>query len=132
MIIPVAERRFRTRNGTAVVARLYAPERMAQSSEWSCKINLAGLEEPYEQIAIGVDSFQALCLGLRLLCAEIDKRAPTLSFLDGSEGYTGTPLILPWSYSGALKAQVHRMINEKVKEELDAIDHKRRGGPGVM
>jgi len=132
MITVIAERFFRTRSGTAVVTRLYAPERMAQSSEWSCKIDISGLEAPYEQTAIGVDSFQALFLGLRLLCAEIDKRAATLSFLDGGEGYTGTPLILPWSYSDSLKAQVHRMINEKVKEELDAIDRKRRDGPGAM
>lgn len=116
----IAERSLQTREGTPVVARVYAPEKIAQSSEWSCKTEIKGLEVPYEATSIGVDSFQALYLGLRVLCAHLDKSAVTLSFLGGQEGDLDTPLIVTWSYGPSLKTEVSRLINEKVKEELEA------------
>ena len=114
----IAQRLFRTRKGTAVVVRMHAPRKMPRSSEWSCKVDINGLEAPYEHAAIGVDSFQALYLGLRVLCAHLDKLESMLSFLDGKEGEVDTPLIMPWSYSSALKSEVYRLINEKVSEEV--------------
>jgi hypothetical protein len=114
----IAERLFRTREGTPVVARMYAPERMGRSSEWSCKVEVEGLEPRFEQAGVGVDSFQALYSGLRLLCAHLDKVVATLTFLDGREGDAGTPLIVSWSFSPSLKAEVNRLIEEKIKEEL--------------
>jgi len=119
----IATRHFRTSKEGRVVARIYAPEPIAKTSEWSCKIGLSGLDASYEQVAIGVDSFQALYLGLRLLCTEIDKRAATLRFLDGDEGDLDTPFILTWSYGPALKEEVRRLINGKIKDALEA-------GPG--
>ena len=116
----IAERIFRRHGGTPVAARIYAPQRMGRSSEWSCGVEIEGLEAPFKKRVVGVDSFQAMELGLRLLCAHIDKVAPTLTFLDGPEGDAGTPLIVSWSYSPALKAEVHRLIDGKIKEELDA------------
>ena len=93
---------------------------MGKSSEWSCKIEVKGLEPRFEQASIGVDSFQALYGGLRLLCAHLDKVATTLTFLDGREGDVGTPLIVPWSFTPLLKAEVYRLIERKIKEELEA------------
>ena len=116
----IAQRLFRKGKGSAVVARIHAPERMPDSSEWSCKVDVQGLEARYEQVAVGVDSFQALCLGLRLLCAHLDKFAASLRFLDGREGDTGTPLIVPWSFSPSLKAEAYRLIDGKIKDELGA------------
>jgi hypothetical protein len=116
----IAERLFRTHEGTPVVARIYSPERMGQSSEWSCKIEVEGLEPRFEQASIGVDSFQALYGGLRQLCAHLDKVATTLTFLDGREGDVGTPLIVPWSFTPSLKAEVYQLILGKIKEELEA------------
>jgi len=116
----IAQRLFRTRKGTGVVARVHAPEKMPHSSEWSCKVDVKGLEAPFEQAGIGVDSFQALCLGFRLLCAHLDKYAATLRFLDGKEGDVGTPLIVPWSFTPSLKAEAYRLIDGKIKQELGA------------
>lgn len=120
----IAERLFRSRKETPVVARVYAPERIGKSSEWSCKIEVKGLEPPYEATSIGVDSFQALYSGLRVLCAHLDKSAATLSFLDGDEGDIDTPLIVSWSYGLSLKAEVHRLINGKITASFDAGDEK--------
>jgi hypothetical protein len=116
----IAERLFKTRRGAPVAARIYAPRRMERSSEWSCKVEIEGLESPLEKRVIGVDSFQALELGLCLLCRHIDKIAATLTFLNGPEGDAATPLIVPWSFSPPLKAEVYRLIDGKIKEELDA------------
>ena len=121
----IAERLFQAREGGPVVARIYAPERMGQSSEWSCKVAISGLDVPYEETVIGVDSFQAVYLGLRLICTQIEKVASTLRFLDGEEGDPCTPLIYPWSYSPSLKAKMYRLIDEKIKEELNAVDDKK-------
>lgn len=116
----IAQRLFRTRKGTAVVARVHVPQKMPHSSDWSCRVDVKGLQTPYEHAAIGIDSFQALYLGLRVLCAHLDKFAETLSFLDGKEGDAGTPLIVPWSFSPSLKAEVNRLIDGRIKEELAA------------
>src|SRR5262245_24706040 len=110
----IAERLFRTVNGTPVVARIYPPERMGRSSEWSCKVEVQGLEAPFEKSGIGVDSFQALSSGFRLLCAHLDTVAATLTFLDGKKGDIGTPLIVSWSSSPLLKADVCRLLERKI------------------
>jgi len=114
----IAQRVFRTRKGTAVVVRIHAPRKMPKSSEWSCKVDIKGLKAPYEHAAVGVDSLQALYLGLRVLCAHLDKLEPTLSFLDGKEGEIDTPLIMPWSYGPVLKSEMYRLINKKIREDL--------------
>jgi uncharacterized protein DUF6968 len=115
----IAERLFRTPEGRPVVARIYIPEKMGQSSEWSCRVEVQGLEAPFEKSSIGVDSFQALCSGLRLLCVHLDKIA-TLTFLDGEAGDCGTPLIMPWTFGPSLKAEVYRLIEGKIEDELDS------------
>ena len=116
----IAERSFRTPDGKPVVARVYRPEKIGGSSEWSCKIEVQGLEAPFEQSSIGVDSFQALYLALRGLCVHLDKIADNLLFLDGKAGDSGTPLIMPWSFGGSLKAQVYELIQEKIEDELNS------------
>jgi len=55
-----------------VTARIFAPERTGKSSEWSCKIEVQGLAMPFKSSVLGVDSFQSLYLGLRLLCAHLE------------------------------------------------------------
>ena len=65
----VAERLFRDSTlGAGVTARIFAPERIGETSEWSCKIEVGGLPMPIETSVIGVYSFQAPGLGLKLLC----------------------------------------------------------------
>jgi hypothetical protein len=117
----MAERVLRSSDtGELVTARLHAPERIGQSSEWSCKIEVQGLDAPYERSIIGVDSFQALCLALRVLCAHLDKHARALKFLDGPTGSCGLPLIMPWSFDSALKAEMYRLIESKIREKFDS------------
>src|SRR5262245_25592596 len=110
-----AERIFRTAEGMPVVARIYAPEKSDQRSEWSCRIEVQGLEAPFEQSALGIDSFQALYLGLRLLCVHLDKITATLTFSEGKAGECDTPLVMPWPSSPSLKAEVYELIIGKMK-----------------
>jgi len=117
----VAERVFRNADsGEPVIARIYAPERMGQSSEWSCQIEVQGLEAPFRKSTIGVDSFQALHLALRLLCVHLDKYAGSLTFSDGAAGDCGLPLIMPWSFDPSLKAEAYRLIENKIMESLNS------------
>ena len=63
----VAERTYRNvATGNDVVARLFAPERV-DDFEWRCRITIEGLESPVDKSIGGGDSFQSLCLGLKLL-----------------------------------------------------------------
>jgi hypothetical protein len=123
----IAERKFKQRGGASVVARIYAPERIEGSSEWLCWVQIEGLETPFKKRAIGVDSFQALDLGLRLLYRNLDKIGKTLSFLDGPEGDTMTPLIVDWPSDPAGKAEIDRYVKDKVKAELER--RRREDGP---
>ena len=94
----IAERRYRARGNIPVVARIYAPQRSAaHPSEWLCWVEIYGLETPFRERAIGDDSFQALALGFRLLCSQLDEVGTTLSFLNGPEGDTMTPMMAVWS-----------------------------------
>ena len=122
----IAERVFKQRGGAPVVARIYAPQRIERSSEWLCWVEIEGLETPFKKRAIGVDSLQALNLGLRLLYTKLDTIAETLSFLDGPEGDTMTPLIVD-SLGPAGKAEIDRYVKDKVKAELER--RRRDDGP---
>jgi hypothetical protein len=122
----VAERVFRNvESGAPVTARIYAPEKVEQETEWSCKIEVLGLPAPYEKSIIGVDSFQALCGGLRVLCAHLDQQEARLAFLNGPDGDCDLPLFVSWSYGLQLKAEVKRLIQDKIADSLDAPEqHK--------
>ena len=92
----VAERLYRARGNIPVIARIYAPQRIARSSEWSCWIEIEGLATPYRKESIGVDSYQALESGMYLFSSHLDKVAATLTFQNAPEGHTGTSLIVAW------------------------------------
>jgi hypothetical protein len=121
--ITIAERLYRARGDTPVVARIYAPQKapppIARSSEWVCWVEIAGLETPFRDTVIGIDSFQALELGLHLLCSQLDAVGATLSFLDGSEGDTRTPMIVFWPFGSEGKTDIRRYVQTKFREELD-------------
>jgi hypothetical protein len=119
----IAERLYRARGNIPVIARIYAPERapqtIARSSEWVCWVEIEGLETPFRDRAIGSDSFQALELGLHLLCSRLDEVGTTLSFLNAREGDTMTPMIVSWPFGSEGKADIHRYVQAKFKEVLD-------------
>ena len=54
-----------------MTARLFAPERLGDSSECSCRIEVLGLVMPFERSLIGVDSFQSLDLAMSFLCKHL-------------------------------------------------------------
>jgi Domain of unknown function (DUF6968) len=129
----IAERLYRARGNIPVVARIYAPVRaprghkIARPSEWLCWVEIEGLETPFRNRVIGCDSFQALELGLHLLCSQLDEVGATLSFLNGREGNTMTPMIVCWPFGSEGKADIHRYVQAKFKEELKR--RQRRKGP---
>jgi len=113
----MAERIFRNPNsGEPVVARLYAPHPVG-ASEWSCELEIQGLEAPFQKSVIGVDSFQALNSALCVLCAHLDKHAGSLTFEDGAPG-DGVPMIVTWDYDHKLKPEVYQLIESKVRDSL--------------
>jgi hypothetical protein len=116
----IAERCFRTPEGEPVVARIYRPEKMDNSSEWSCRIEVLGQDASFDEPVIGVDSFQAMYLALRRLCVHLDKSADKLLFADGEARNPGIPVIMPWPFGPSLKAEVYRLIQEKIENDLNS------------
>ena len=43
-----------------------------------------------------------------------------MKFLERKDWDAGTPLIVPWSFSASLKAEVYRLIVAKIQKERDA------------
>jgi hypothetical protein len=118
MTAVVAERILRHATaGTDVVARIFVPEPINGTSEWSCRIEIQGLENSFERPIIGVDSFQAMVLGLKLLCTYLEKHEAHLAFLDGAPGDIGLPLIASCCVPET-KAEAYRFIREKDRELL--------------
>ena len=113
----VAERLFwDSRSGASVIARIFAPEPTGPS-RWTCRISVDGLAVPFATSALGVDSFQALYLGLRRLCAHLETDEAHLGFPDGPAGDGDLPLIalcLPPSS----KPDVHRFVEAKLRDHL--------------
>ena len=73
---------------------------------------------PFKSSVIGVDLFQSLYLGLRLLCAHLEKHEVGLAFLDDAPGDGHLPLIAYCPPS--LKAEVYRFIEGKIRDHLDS------------
>lgn len=120
----IAERYFRNpESGTAVVARVFAPKQIELSSEWSCKIEVNGLDNSFEKDVTGVDSFQALYLALRLVCAHLERYEHHLAFLDGPVGDCCLPLVISWCCGSSGKADIYRFSNNKA-EEILGVDSK--------
>jgi uncharacterized protein DUF6968 len=115
----VAERTYRNvASNTDVVARLFAPE-PADDSEWHCRIEIQGLKSPIDKMIIGSDSFQALCLGLQLLCKFLASEEASLAFLDGEPGDADIPLITSCCFPQT-RIDASRFILERDRELLDA------------
>ena len=117
--IMVAERVFRDSNsGACVTARIFAPERDEELSDWSCKICIEGLATPFERSIFGVIHFrrwnwQQACSAR---CWKSTRRV--LAFLDGSPGDCALPLIA--SCPPSLKAEVRAFIRTKIKDDLQS------------
>jgi hypothetical protein len=129
----IAERLYRRRGNIPVIARIYAPVRaprnheVARPSEWLCGIEIEGLETPIRDESIGVDSFQALELGLYAVSSHLEKHAATLRFSNGPEGHTATRLMIAWPFGSKGKADIEQYVQIKFKEELER--RRRRKGP---
>ena len=116
--IVVAERVFRDLNsGASVTARIFAPERNEDLSDWSCKICIEGLATPLKDPSSGVDLFQAQELATSLLCTLLERHEASSAFLDGSPGDCALPLIA--SCPPSLKAEVRAFIHTKIKDDLE-------------
>jgi hypothetical protein len=81
---------------------------------WSCKIEVSGLESPFEQTIMGGDSFQALYLGLMVLCRHLEKYESSLRLTNEGEADAGLPLIS--ICPAAAKSDVHHFILEKIRK----------------
>jgi hypothetical protein len=86
------------------------------------------LESPIRDRSIGVDSFQALELGLYSVSSHLEKHAAILRFSNGPEGNTATPLMIEWPFGSEGKADIERYVQVKFKEELER--RRRRKGSG--
>ena len=74
------------------------------------------LSVPFEASIFGVDSFQALAGGMRVLCAFLEKHEASLAFLDGPPGDCALPLIA--SCDPSLRAEAHEFIRSKIEHDL--------------
>ncbi|MGJ5131554.1 DUF6968 family protein [Bradyrhizobium oligotrophicum] len=120
MTMIVAERTYRNvATGNDVAARVFAPERV-DDFEWRCRIAIEGLESPVDKWISGVDSFQSLCLGLKLLCRLLTEDEGSLAFLNGDPGDVDVPLIADCCFPQT-RTEALRFITERDRELLDAL-----------
>jgi hypothetical protein len=119
MLTLVAERVFhRADNGETVIARIFAPLQTGPAL-WSAKLQILGMNEHVEEVSCGVDSFQALCNALRMLCFRLEKIETNLTF-QGS-GNVGLPVIVPWDGEPGSKAEVYQFANDKILRYLKSL-----------
>ena len=129
--IVVAERVFRdSTSGVSVTARIFAPRKSEDSSDWSCRIDIQGLAAPFDRSIFGVDSFQALVLATSLLCTILERHEAGLAFLDGPPGDCALPLIA--SCPVTMKADVREFIRGKIEDDLNAQEGAIEPGPVAM
>ncbi|WP_257164539.1 DUF6968 family protein [Bradyrhizobium sp. SRS-191] len=116
----VAERSYRkVATNSDVVARLFAPERV-NDCEWRCRIELHGLTSPVDRSIIGGDSFQALYLGLQLLCRLLADDEAELASLDGASGDADIPLVTSCCFPQT-RTEALRFVTQRDQELLDAL-----------
>jgi len=126
--IVVAERVFRdATSGASVTASIFAPRMSEASSDWSCRIDIQGLEAPFDRSIFGVDSFQALQLATSLLCTILERHEAGLAFLDGPPGDCALPLIA--SCPPSVKADVREFIRGRIEDDLNAQEGAIEPGP---
>jgi hypothetical protein len=114
----MAERTFRDAHSREpIIARMYVPEKLGEQ-RWSCRIEIEGLDQPFTAGVSGTDSFQALYLGLLRLCKHLQEHENHLVFLDGEATACSFPLIMPWDFGAPLRAEVYRLIEQKILEHL--------------
>jgi hypothetical protein len=90
---PVVERRFERHGAhgvTAVRLCLGRPERdPVPGGDWRCRVVIAGMPQPVDRYAYGIDGLQALTLALEMAAADLRyARLPEgerLTFLGGSD-----------------------------------------------
>jgi hypothetical protein len=115
----VAERVFcRTDTGETVTARIFAPLKSGPGL-WSAKIQILGLDQHVEEVSCGVDSFQALCIALRMVCLHLEKIEPILTFQDQSNA--SVPVIVPWDFGPTLKTEVYEFANRKILAHMKSL-----------
>ena len=118
----IAERIFQNlHTGASVAVRLFAPIPIKDSSEWSCNCEIQGIGDTISRQLIGVDSFQALSGAIRVLCVELQKHESKLTFLDGSPGDTGMPIVYPLPFfESSLRLEIYDLIDKTVQKKIGA------------
>lgn len=105
-----------------VVVRLGLPQ-MVSAEEWVCPIEIAHGEDKIGMEAHGIDSFQALRLGMEAIRIELLKRFPAITWLSGEYGDTGFGMEVPGHYGRDFARYLELLIEA---ETLRSGDEFRR------
>jgi hypothetical protein len=94
----IARRVFETKDGHEIEIIIGVPQPFPEGDDdYFCPIQINGLGDPWISYAGGIDSYQALVLGLKKLSARLLNREEVkrgdVQWLDGSDPTLG---LLPW------------------------------------
>jgi len=115
----VATRTFRTPSGDPVVATLYLPVAIPPD-EWRCDFRIVGLPQEVTGHARGLDSLQALTIGLEGLRVHLEQTQEVLTWEDGEPGDLGIPRFIPQGYGLAVEKHLAALVANEVTRLVEA------------
>jgi hypothetical protein len=114
----IATRRLRTSAGSEVVATLLAP--VEADGEWECAFRITGLPNTVSERIRGVDSMQAIGLGIEGLRFYLERADDRLTWLDGEPGDLGFPRRIPPGFGVAVEKHLVQLVNDEIARLVEA------------
>lgn len=105
-----------------MTATLYVPVPIPPD-EWRCDFQVVGLPEELNGHARGLDSLQALIIGLEGLRVYLERTQEPMTWEEGEPGDLGIPRFIPQGYGVA----VEKHLAAVVSDEITRLVEERRG-----
>ena len=120
-------RRYEWADGSGPVeARIYAPEKRGE--HFSCLVELSGIGRAVQKRKVmGVDSLQALRLGLEMIRYALEPIAMELRWLDGSQ-WLDLPRYVPAIFGDSRDERFQRAIDD----EMDRLSRENGEDPVAL
>jgi hypothetical protein len=119
----VATRSFQTASGETVVASLYQPTQ-EKSGDWACAFEITGLASPIVDRAMGVDSLQALMIGIDGIRARLRETGVSLSWVGGEPDDVGIPRQISIAFGLSFQRRIEQLMDDEVDRMVQAKRRK--------
>lgn len=108
----IATRVLSTADGREVIASLFEP--IPKGEVWECAFSIVGPDIDIEGAVGGVDSMQAITLGVEGIRVHLGRVAESLSWMYGEDGYLGFPRFYPAGFGVEVEARLVKLVNDEI------------------